>query len=432
MNRAVETTGLRSRCLGRLVLLLLVGGCGGTPYPLQTLQTGRQSLDAWVSMSADSDGMIGPHVHVSVPHSTLIFQREQGRYRSVLEVMVVALRQGEQVGGGVGSAAVTVENDLATRTRTPLQVSVPLRIRGEGPVALEVTARVQDTARVWQRRLDYTPGAWAAMPLWIADVSTNLISEPTGGYQVPAQADTVHLDVMLRRPSGAAGWPPSGLDLVSEIAGPTLAQVRQRRKPVPVTTTRDTSVTVRHDWPVDHLPFGRNRLRLRLEAEVDGERWHVPREPAIEVLNLRVPFNDDRDWRRHVNWLGGLLPAEAQESLRSASVATRPRAWAAAWRRIAAATGEGSLPDEAERRHLRRIVTADDRFGGFGRGALSDRGRVLIRWGEPVRIEVFADERVPGAMYEVWNHPAAGLRFIFYDAHGLGDFRLLQTLPLTD
>jgi GWxTD domain-containing protein len=428
MLRALEASTRAPILALGVLLLLLTAGCGGTPYPAQIGQTSRQPLDAWVSMHADSVGNIRPHVLVSVPHVALVFQRDQGRYRSVLEVMVVARRQGEQVGGGVGSGEVTVDSDLATRTRTPLQVSAPLRIRGEQPVTLEVTARVRDSSRAWQRWLHHAPRAWTAMPLWIADVGTDLSVDPAGGYQVPALADSVRLDVVLRRPREAVAWPPAGIDLVSELSGPALAQPRQRRTAVPEIAAIDTSLTLTQVWPGDRLPFGRNRLQVRLEAEVDGERWQVPREPALEILNLRVAFGDDRDWRRHVNWLEGLLPSATRDSLRAVPAAGRPQAWSAAWRRIA--TAEALTPDAAERRHLRRIVTADDRFGGFGRGALSDRGRILIRWGEPARIEVFADERVPGAMHEVWSHPAAGLRFVFYDAHGLGDFRLQQTLPL--
>ena len=74
--------------------------------------------------------------------------------------------------------------------------------------------------------------------------------------------------------------------------------------------------------------------------------------------------------------------------------------------------------------HLLRIVDADARYGGFGRGALSDRGRVFIRWGEPDRVETARDARLPGASWEIWIYEDEQRRFHFHDAHGMGDFRL--------
>jgi hypothetical protein len=79
---------------------------------------------------------------------------------------------------------------------------------------------------------------------------------------------------------------------------------------------------------------------------------------------------------------------------------------------------------------LRRIVEADDRFGGDGRGAETDRGRTLIRWGEPARIDSYADPRAAGAVWEVWDYPERGRRLYFFDAHGLGDYRLRREEPL--
>ena len=64
------------------------------------------------------------------------------------------------------------------------------------------------------------------------------------------------------------------------------------------------------------------------------------------------------------------------------------------------------------------------------RGAESDRGRTLIRWGEPTQIEAFADARAAGASWEVWDYPERDLRLFFFDAHGSGDFRLRRQEPL--
>jgi GWxTD domain-containing protein len=123
-----------------------------------------------------------------------------------------------------------------------------------------------------------------------------------------------------------------------------------------------------------------------------------------------------------------LIDGERRGRLRDLPAAARGAAWDELWAELG--RQQQASAAEARRQHLRRIVTADDRFGGDRRGALTDRGRVYVRWGEPAEVEQAADPLVPGAVWEVWTYPEAGLRFVFHDAHGLGDFRLRRTEPL--
>jgi len=319
-------------------------GCGTAPYPGQAGQASRLPLEAWVSVSPDSTGQVSPHVQVSVPYHALVFHREGDQLVSGLEVLVVADRDQVQVGGGVGRARANAGSMAATRTRTPLHVSVPLSVRGDGPVRLTVTARVLETARVWQRRLTHTPQSWTAMPLWIADLWTDLEPHPIGGYQVAAAADSVRLQVELQRPRDGADWPASGLDLVSEFSGAALDEPRRHRTAVAPAAIAAAEATIEHIWPVARLPFGRLRLRVLLEAEVEGQLWQLPREPALEVLNLHVPVDQDRDWRRHLLWLDGLLTAAVRDSLREVPRPQRPEAWARLWERPGSTCCASSRP----------------------------------------------------------------------------------------
>ena len=82
---------------------------------------------------------------------------------------------------------------------------------------------------------------------------------------------------------------------------------------------------------------------------------------------------------------------------------------------------------EAQRIHLLRIVGADRRYGRFGRGSLSDRGRVFIRYGEPDRVEQIDDASVRESRWEIWYYSQLGLRFSFLDQHGMSDFQLHET-----
>jgi GWxTD domain-containing protein len=142
------------------------------------------------------------------------------------------------------------------------------------------------------------------------------------------------------------------------------------------------------------------------------------------VLVLRVPYGNDRAWRQHVGWLDGLLSAGAADSLRAVPAGGRAAAWTAAWTRIAAAATEE--PELAATAHLRRVAEADDRFGQFGRGALSDRGRAFVRYGEPESIEQALDDLSRVGVWETWHYPSRNLLLVFYDANAINDFRLVE------
>jgi GWxTD domain-containing protein len=190
----------------------------------------------------------------------------------------------------------------------------------------------------------------------------------------------------------------------------------------PAWATSDT--TLRHRWSTASLPFGRTELEVVLEAREADEVERLPFGPRCELLVLRVPAADDRAWRQHVGWLDGLLPAAEIDSLRQLPEDRRPAAWATAWGRIAARSADESTP--AQTAHLRRIAAADDRYGQFGRGALSDRGRAYIRYGEAERVEQTLDDLSRTGVWEVWHYPSRGLRLIFYDANAINDFRLVE------
>jgi GWxTD domain-containing protein len=131
-----------------------------------------------------------------------------------------------------------------------------------------------------------------------------------------------------------------------------------------------------------------------------------------------------------MEWLEDDLTDAARDSFIDLDPSLRPAAWADIWFRRALA--EETTPALAERSYLLRIVAADDRFGGHQRGALSDRGRTLIRWGEPTRVESYPDSRTPGAAWEVWEYQMRRRRVLFYDAHGMGDFKFRGDEPLVD
>jgi GWxTD domain-containing protein len=413
-----------------LILLVLLAGCNPPTYRTADPRLNRLPLQTWVAFHQDARGTVQPCVQAAVPYRSLVFHSTPDGLVSGLEVQVTAWRGEEPAGGGVASARITLPDVAATRDRGELAVRVPLHVRGQEPVRLEVLVHVLDTARRWERELTYAPRAFQAMPLWLRSVTTDLAPSAQGELLVPADRDSLTLTAVLARRHRGLERPFDQLELLTEATGPGQETARQQRTPVPALAASADSLVLRQVWSTRDLPFGRCRLEVALQTTVDGATLRLPSEPALVLLSLSLDLASDESWQHHLDWLEGRLSASVRDSLGSLPPTVRDRAWRDLWSAIA--REERCEPAVCAQDHLLRIVTADDRFGDGVRGALSDRGRVFVQYGEPAQVDSHADDRMPGAIWEVWTYPALGLRFYFYDAHGLGDFRLRRQEPLAD
>ncbi len=83
---------------------------------------------------------------------------------------------------------------------------------------------------------------------------------------------------------------------------------------------------------------------------------------------------------------------------------------------------------EKERRHgeFNLIVEADKRFTRGKLGSNSALGRALIRYGIPTRIDAVGDSTRRDERWETWIYDPSGLKLVFQDPHGLGDFMLVE------
>lgn len=89
----------------------------------------------------------------------------------------------------------------------------------------------------------------------------------------------------------------------------------------------------------------------------------------------------------------------------------------------------GTLRNERMEEYYYRIASANRNYGGTDDGWKTDRGFVLVRFGEPdfVRRKPHSFDYEP---YEVWEYQRIGRQFIFVDKSGFGDYELL--VPVWD
>lgn len=375
------------------------------------------ALRTQVSSSYGADGTAAAVVDVSLPWASLVFTRQGDVFEAALLVSVVAERGGQRVGGGVGRADVTAVSYQQTRNEERLHCSVRVPLEGDEPVRLTLTARAAGTAREWTTTLDFDPGVGSGVPWYFAGFDWNIPDVGRSAGLLDATLDSLDVRVsLLQRPGSRAK--PTVLHLIAgDGSGGELVLARRRLEVPAGPDTLHCRIRV----SAEEIPFGLLDIKVRLTA---GDKGFLAMVPERELTNLRLNWSDDALWRRHVGWLEGIAGWDARNDLDALrSPGERRGAWAQLW----ASRPPGSGPDERE--HLLRIVEADRRFGEFGRGALSDRGRIFVRHGAPDRVESrVMDLSYPGE-WEVWYYRRDGVLYRFYDAYGVGDYRLYDTAP---
>ena len=97
------------------------------------------------------------------------------------------------------------------------------------------------------------------------------------------------------------------------------------------------------------------------------------------------------------------------------------------WARTEAGSGFGPSPMRSE--FLRRVSLANERYSRLRKeGWRTDRGRVLIVYGEPDQIQRYPSE-VQSKPYQIWLYfqIEGGVEFVFVDKTGFGDYELVHS-----
>ncbi|MCJ7812187.1 GWxTD domain-containing protein [bacterium] len=84
--------------------------------------------------------------------------------------------------------------------------------------------------------------------------------------------------------------------------------------------------------------------------------------------------------------------------------------------------------NELEEEYYRRITFSNQYFSNWQEeteGWQTDRGRIFIIYGKPSLVENPADATDQFSRYEIWIYSHLKKRFVFFDSHGTGDYRLI-------
>ncbi len=176
--------------------------------------------------------------------------------------------------------------------------------------------------------------------------------------------------------------------------------------------------------PLEGFRVGSYTVRIRLET-LSGDTL-ATREKPVEVLWTGLA--------QHVRDLDGAIaqlvhiakPRDIANMRNAPTTAERLRRFRAYWERMDPTPG--TVRNERMEEYYLRVAYSNRSYKAGARdGWETDRGLVMIRFGEPTEIErhPFSFDNDP---YEVWTYNHIGRRFIFIDQTGFGDYQLLHPI----
>ncbi len=157
--------------------------------------------------------------------------------------------------------------------------------------------------------------------------------------------------------------------------------------------------------PKRFLSFG----EITFAAEIDG----IKRE--TQTLFNEFNIENDRDFKVLLSVLD-FVYGKKTDILKKAKREDRLKYWEKFWNSIGG--------NKVKEIFFERLYTAMQLYPSNIRNRVSDRAMVYTKFGPPDEI-IYEPYRLEGKPYEIWYYYRLGLRFIFVDFDGTGDYRLV-------
>jgi len=395
-----------------------------------------------ISQTFTDDAKPGIVVTTSIPYRRLVFLLRNGRYEARYRVFLeLADSRGKRVRGEVWEEAVATDDSRETTSG----------------------ARVSDTRRVFV----ITPGEYeATVTVDVIDTSRRftqkerirIVGEGTGRLDLSAPGfRTMSADSLSPRPrpnevavsmcpaEGGGGarinpgalygtfdaWPRVVFSVVtpSPAGNPSIeltARVRDTRGIILLyRRAKISGIAGGHgelclDINIDDLPLG--EYEIAVVADMPGGSGKSESKGRFTVL-----FNRGLLGAR-VGDLVDLLSLIADErtvrEIADVAVDDRMRAWNEFWRKRDPTPATEANEDFSE--FLQRLKYVLESFSKSKPGWRTDMGKTYMKDGAPDKIESRQEPRL-GRYLQIWYYYSKGIAYIFEDAIGTGDYRLLTT-----
>ncbi len=185
----------------------------------------------------------------------------------------------------------------------------------------------------------------------------------------------------------------------------------------------DGEAEVRRMLDVDSLPSGEYLLKVWAAPAGDAAN---PFHRSSEQMRLRSAGSSGQgSMETSLALLSYIASRKEMREIEGAGPENRDSAVAVFWRQKDPTPG--TQRNEVREDFYQRVEQANRQYSLGGRpGWRTDRGRILIKYGPPDEVERHPFEPEYRA-YEVWYYYQEGVRFMFMDVHGFGDYQLMNT-----
>lgn len=401
------------RCaLAALPVLAAIPAARAADFPSRSL--GRPSFLADVVVAPAAAGSVQVQVSWEIPYPQLAFQYEDGWHRARYDVSIVFLEGGRQVDGDVWLRRVRARTTTETRDAKRLAtgrkvVTLPA---GDYRVRIGVTDRATKRGSLAEGSVE---ARFHRVPIALGDVeflrTVDGAAVRNSAHEVPLGESGHLVRVTLLPESGAQGdvrlrWKLRGPRRDTLFEGDSTVVVRGGPAVVELPLPADRLDVGTHGLEIEAVGPGdeTDRRTARLHVRLTAQWFETRRKAALEVFE-QIADGDELDALR------GAEGAEWTQRVREFWARRDP--------------SPGSTANEFRDTVQARMEAAATLFVEPFRapGWRTDRGHVVLRYGEPDR-----RSRIDGTFErpasEFWEYDSPRRTFLFVDERGSGEYWL--------
>jgi GWxTD domain-containing protein len=375
----------------------------------------------------------------SIPYSRLVFLLKEDRYVANYRVfMELRPKRGDGMRGEVWEEAVIANDYRDTQSGGTLSTSRRSFAVEPGDYRIKVSIEVVDTSLRFQREKDIRivgHGQDALMvsePVFMVPGAQTPVSGPLAGeMRISLGGEGIDERFVLSPTATYHGfdiWTRIVYSVVGPFTGDSLAVAARitdteghvlRYGHRVLTGTGSGHMQLYLDFVVDDFSLGEYLVEASVMMPKSGTWVHA--EGRFRVLFTRSSFFTHFD--QTIEILSIIAREGELDELKQALPEERFAAWQRFWRKrdLTPSSDSNEQLDEFFTR-LSYVMRA---FSVLRPGWQTDRGKVFLRHGKPDKIaELTADF---GRNYQYWYYYSLGAVYIFQDAFGMGDYRLVST-----
>lgn len=400
--------------------LISQASAGGGKLPAMASHGARPRFSAEVSACVEADSVYAL-LNVEVPYRELSFRKVSGGMEAQFDLIVHILQGDRQVAGDLWHERLRISgrSELKGRKAKYLkQLSFPLP---PGQYTLEVRVSELQSGHEGILRIGThipmrIPGQIVLSSILVGACGLEaalpqLRQDPRIGSDIAEPCDTLCAYAELYHP----GLENPDLRLRWCLRGSTEKLMHEGK----LSAAGGAGVT-RISWRIPVGDLWIDTYRLEAVATVGDQQSRAATTFSLLAEPDRALSNFIRE---SLEVLAYIADDDEMERLQMASAGEWKAAWDEFWK--LRDPNPDTEQNEFKEEFFRRVRTANEEFTVMQPGWQTDRGRIYITYGDPDQIgrEPYSSW---GRPMEIWYYDSFGMRFVFLDRSGFGDYELVQ------